>query len=231
MFSLEIVYPADPDFAAAEEVEAKIFRNAYGLSPELMADELAPYRDASEFLVLRDSVTGRIAGEVRLVTNSPAGFKSLNDMGHDPWSTDYRTVLRENGLTMAPEYTVDIATLGVDEGYLFKDDPEMSIWVRIALFHGICQYSVERGTRHWVAILDNRVLALIQRIGKPFQKYHGVDSAEYLGSPCTPVWSDFTAATENLRKDQPVRYAQVVCGKGLDRVVDLPPKGALGVRS
>src|SRR5207253_1941488 len=95
-------------------------------------------------------------GVIRLVRNSEAGFKSLNDLGRDPWNIDPQEAAAQNIPNYDPEKTLDIATLGVSEEYRTGGK------VGYALYHALVKYSMEHDIETWVAILDDPVLQRLQ---------------------------------------------------------------------
>ncbi len=222
-FELELIQPHSPDFEEAKRVEGEIFSKAFNNSAEEMEREYGPYERASQFLVVRDRQSNKIAGIIRLISHSAAGFKSLDDLGKQPWGVDTAQLLVDNGIEYDPATTIDIATLGVAEGYRKQDEPGLETQVSLSLYHGLCKFSKERNVRYWVTILDDRVLELVQQIGEPFERFTGVESASYLGSKSsTPVWCDFPKAAERLRAKNHNLYDVVVEGKTLNKDLVIP---------
>jgi hypothetical protein len=61
-FALDIVRPGDPVFAEAEVTEQHVLFRQFGNTAEEVKEWYDPYREASEFLVVRDQETGQLAG-------------------------------------------------------------------------------------------------------------------------------------------------------------------------
>ena len=75
------VFAADePGAALARAVEREVFLETFGDTPEVLDAEYAQYDDASVFFVVVDHRRRVPAGMMRVITPSPAGFKSLDDL-------------------------------------------------------------------------------------------------------------------------------------------------------
>lgn len=222
-FGVELVSPHDPKFEAAKQAEGRIFEQAFHNSPEEMEEEYGAYDQASRFLLVRDRQNGEIAGIMRLISWSAAGLKSFNDLGKVPWNADVSDVLRTTGMGEDLSHVVDIATLGVAEGYRLQDKPEVGAKVSSALYHGLYRFSTEVGARYWITILDDNVLNLVQQLGTPFQRYEGIEPASYLGSESsTPAWCDLLPFVERLKVSEPEIYRLFIQGEVLGEDIHQP---------
>ena len=222
-YEVRLVGPEDKLFTQAEEVEAAVFLRAFGNTQELLNAEYDKYRQASEFFIVIDQANGQIAGVERIIRHSDASFKSLDDLAKEPWNIEPEEVLRRAGLTIDPEKTIDIATIGVAEGYRAMDLPDHDDSVRMALLYATNRYSAEHGIKLWFSILDDKVLELIQALGEPFSKYPGIKSGSYLDSPSsTPVYCDFTSVLERVRVTEPALYSMMILGQGMSSIVSAP---------
>jgi hypothetical protein len=215
-FELAIVSPSDPQAEEARELERIAFYEFYGNSPEQLNAEYGPYEAASTFLIIRDSTNGRASGVIRLIHNTEARLKSLNDLEKEPWQRSVDEVLNGTNLDMNLDKTLDIATYVIAPGYRASDSAAGAL-TQMALFRGLCSYSVETGTDYLIGIVDDKVLARVQDLaGAPFHRYTSVESKPYLDSPAsTPVWADMREFIPRLQRDSPALYGAYFEGEGL----------------
>ncbi|RBY86187.1 hypothetical protein [Blastococcus sp. TF02A-26] len=200
--------PAERD--AARRVEAQVFLEAFGNTPDVMEQEYGPYEALSRFVVVVDDADGSALGTARLITPDDAGtLKTLVDMAGDPWHLPPAEALEAKGLTGRVVW--DVATLAVDPRFRAG---AAGAEVSLALCHGIWQYSRNCGVDGLVTILDDGVLQLVQAMGLPWFPMTGASSHPYLGSPAsTPC--DFLVATagDHVRATQPELAPALVEGR------------------
>jgi hypothetical protein len=219
-FGLYAYLPDDPGAAAARYVERQIFGEAFGNTPDLLAQEYGRYEDTSIFFTVIDHRRRIPVGVTRAIMPSPAGMKSLDDIARD-WGQPADEVWARAGLPPEQHLTWDCATLGTlpdyRQGALFG-------LISMALYHPICALSTQWGFRWWVAIIDAPVLRVIQwRVGRPFIRYPGVPDMPYLGSPASvPVYADLDAWVARLRTKQPELYDVVFHADGLAPALSTP---------
>ena len=225
-FVLKQILPNDPEFDQVLELENRVFWRAFQNDAGLMLKEYGRYKNASVFLAVYDTRLKQYAGFMRLIRHSTNGFKSLNDLEREPWGgRSIEQVLADTGLKLERETTLDIATLGVDKGYRAKDNQMQGALVSSALYHGLIKYSLQHKYTHWVAVLDDKVLALVQDLGANFHHYKDIKSARYIDSPSsTPVWSHIETALLHARHAKPLHYQILVKGHGINQIVDVPGK-------
>jgi len=215
-FGLYLFRSDEPAAELARHVEAEVFDEAFGNTRDLMADEYGPYEGASVFCCVLDHRRGLPVGALRLILPGPAGLKSLVDV-EQGWDRPAARLLAATGLDFEAGRTWDIATLAVAPGY--RDG-----LVSQALYQGACTSARRRHVSALVTILDVRVLRLVQsRLARPFRRYEGVGSAEYLDSPASlPVWSDFESWRGRVLHEDPVLHDVVFEGRGLEAAVSAP---------
>ena len=177
--------PAERD--AARRVEAEVFLQAFGNTPEVMEHEYGPYDGRSRFVTVVDDADGSALGAARLVLPDDAGtVKTLVDMASAPWHLPVAETLGAAGLTGAQIW--DVATLAVDPRFRAGS---AGAEVSLALCHGIWRYTRNCGVDGLVTILDDGVLELVQAMGLAWFPMSGATSHPYLGSaastPCVFV--------------------------------------------
>jgi hypothetical protein len=190
--------PAERD--AARAVEARVFLQAFGNTPEVMAQEYGPYDGRSRFVAVVDDVDGAALGAVRLILPDDAGpVKTLVDVAGEPWRLPVAGTLRAAGFAGRPVW--DVASLAVDRRYR---SGAAGAEVTLALCHGLYRYSRACGVEGWVTVLDDRVLRLLRAMAIPWTAMDGAGSRSYLGSPAsTPCVCDIGAIAGSIRARRP----------------------------
>jgi hypothetical protein len=185
---------------AAQLVEAGVFAESFGNTPEVMEEEYGHYADRSRFVLVIDDSDGSAVGAARLVVPDAAGeLKTLTDVAGAPWRLSVPDALRAAGLTGRPVW--DVATLAVDPRH--RSGASRSE-VTLALCHGLYRYSRDSGVDGLVTILDDRVLRLLRVLGLPWTAMAGARSRHYLGSPAsTPCLCLVGAIAANMRARRP----------------------------
>ena len=204
-----IVADSAAERAAARAVEARVFLETFGNTPETMAAEYDPYEDRSCFVVVLDEADGTACGVARLlVQDDAAEVKTLTDVAREPWSLPLPGTLRAAGLTGGP--IVDVATLAVDARYRRGAG---GVEVTLALCHGLYAWARDRGAEALVAVLDDAVLRLLQSMGIPMDPMPGATSEFYLGSPAsTPAICPIAAVPGSMRTRRPDLAPAIVDG-------------------
>jgi hypothetical protein len=215
------VYPAGhPRASLARAIEAEVFAEFFGNTPELLDAEYRAYDPASVFLCVLDNERGAAAGMIRLIEHSAAGFKSLDDIER-AWDEPRDEVIARSGVSFVPDQVWDVATLAVAPAYRGSaTDGLMSL----ALYQAVTTLAGQRGIRWLVTVLDLVVLDLIQsRTGRPFQVFAGIEPRTYLDSPASlPVWCDLHEYRRRVAITDRAMHDLLFEGRGLETVVSLP---------
>jgi hypothetical protein len=191
--------PAERD--AARAVEAGVFLQAFGNTPEVMAREYGPYEERSRFVTVIDEATGGALGAARLIaTDGLAPVKTLVDVAGPPWQLDVDASLRTAGLAEGPVW--DVGSLAVERRFRSGASGGEVI---VALCHGVHRYSMISGVRGLVTVLDDRILRVVRSMGMPWLPMPGASSQHYLGSPastpCAMVMADVAGSIQAKRPD------------------------------
>jgi len=212
---------------AARDVEARVFLESFGNTPDTMEQEYGPYADRSRFVTVIDEVSGSAAGAARIIVPDDAGeVKTLTDVAGEPWRLSVPDAVRAAGLSGAEIW--DAATLAVDPGYRRS---AAGAEVALALIHGLFRFTQLSGIRGAVTILDDHVLRLVQEMGVPWIPMAGATSQSYLGSPgSTPCVLTIGSFAESIRARRPELAPALVDGDFRSVSVDpadvLPGRGA-----
>ncbi|MGY1723825.1 hypothetical protein [Blastococcus sp. SYSU DS0533] len=178
---------------AARQVEADVFLQAFGNTPELLAQEYGPFEGRSRFVVVIDDESGVALGTARLITDGPTPVKTVLDIAGAPWHLPVADSLAT--VDLEPATVWDVASLAVDRRYRAG---AAGAEVSVALCHGIWRYARNCGVPGMVTVLDDRVHRLVRAMGLPWHAMAGATSQPYLGSPAsTPcVFAVATAEAE-----------------------------------
>jgi hypothetical protein len=202
--------------AAARTVEARVFLDAFGNTPDVMEQEYGPYEDRSRFLAVIDDRSGRALGAVRLIVPDAAGdVKTLTDAAGPPWRLSAPVTLSAAGF--AGRVVWDVATLAVE--------PDARAAARVettfALCHALYRYTRASGAEGLVTILDDKVLRVLRAIGLPWEPMAGATSQFYLGSPAsTPCIVGVEECARGVRARRPDLAPGVVDGSFRSVAVD-----------
>jgi hypothetical protein len=210
-----------PGADLARHVEESVFLEAFGNTPDLLAREYRHYERNSFFICVVDHLRGIPAGAMRVLTPSPAGFKSLDDL-EPVWGLPARRLIEHTGLDLDVAYTWDIATLAVTAEYRRG---AMSGLVTMGLYQTLTLAAFHCGIEWFVALLDMPVFRILRwRLRMIFAGYEGIGPQPYLGSVASlPAWCDVALAERRLAEDEEL-HSVLVRGEGLEpalRRVDL----------
>ena len=212
---------------AARAVEAHVFMQAFGNTPDVMVREYGPYEERSRFVTVMDDADGSALGTARLIVAGAAPVKTLLDVAGDPWRLDVANSLAAAGLSGRPVW--DVASLAVHPRYRAGSS---GAEVSLALCHGIWRYARDSAVPGMVTILDDRVLRLVRAMGLPWFPMVGATSRSYLGSPAsTPCVFVVESAAEHVRAVRPDLADALVHGRFRSIALDpsdlLPARGSL----
>lgn len=218
---LRLVFnPIGEELAATRSCEAEIFFRTYGNTAAQLHLEYGPYEDASVFLALVE-VSGAVVAACRIITPSPAGLKTLNDAGQEPWLVDGLRSAR--AARIDPARTWDVATIGVR-----ADAGAGLLFAAAALYHGIALAARVNRIQTIVMIMDERARRLLNATGVITQHLPGTRTAPYLGSPAsTPLYGHLAQMADLQRRVNPEAHRLIGQGAGLDGVTVPEPAAFL----
>jgi hypothetical protein len=198
----------------ARACEAEVFLRAYGNTEADFAAEYGPYDAASHFIALADG-DDEIVAACRLISPSPAGLKTVNDVSRPPWGVDGERAVRAAGAD--PDLTWDVATIAV------RQRRGLTPLASAALYHGLVLATRANAVRWIVMMLDERARRLLAIAGFVARPIPGTTTAEYLGSAATtPLVGDVATMIDNQRRGNPDAYRLMSLGAGLEGF-EIPP--------
>ena len=212
---------------AARQVEAHVFLQAFGNTPELLAQEYGPYEARSRFIAVIDDESGSALGAARVIVADAGPVKTLVDVAGDPWHLPVAESLGSVGL--APATVWDVASLVVDPRYRAGS---AGAELTLALCHGIWRYARDCDAPGMVTILDDRVRRVVRMMGLPWYPMEGAASRSYLGSPAsTPCVFVMRTAEDEIRGARPELLPALRDGEFRSITVDpadlLPARGTV----
>jgi hypothetical protein len=199
---------SDPVAAAAKALERSVFLDVFGNTGELMDAEYGRYEHASVLLAVEDRATDQPAGMVRVLVDSPVGFKSLDDLG-PWWGVPASQAIARAGFSWDPAHTWDLATLAVHPRY--RGGPTGGE-VSFALYQTLTALAVACEVTRFVTVLDVAVAGLVEAaLGAPFASFPGLSARAYLDSPASvPLHCDVPAWLARLRLSDPALHRRLL---------------------
>lgn len=161
-------------------VECRVFHDAFpGNDAAFMTREYGPYEDASFFFLSVDKEKKMPVGALRIIRDSPAGFKTLNDLTQpeSPVQLTSAEIRRAHQIDTF-ENVWDIGTFAIEPEYR-----RSGASVSLQLYRGMYATALEEGIDHLIAIFDKLpLLAASEYLAIPIVPLCGTDYFSYLGS-------------------------------------------------
>ncbi len=163
-------------------VEKQVFDQKFQNDESVMHAEYGQYEDASLFFIV--TYNQKPVGVMRIIQDSPAGFKTLNDISAERPADAHPEAPRVDIEQLKEAYGMqdtskvwDIATIAINR---YSRDPEnyTSVLLRRVLF----MLAHEQGIEHWMSIIEQKEYNNLQAIGTPFEPMPGTGIFEYLGA-------------------------------------------------
>lgn len=201
----------------ARHIERVEFEKRFGNNTATMEQEYGPYEAASRFFLTIDRSNGVACGALRIIEDSPAGLKTLNDVTGEDFQIDIDHAFMTHGIEAATDVW-DVATVAVPESY---QGGKQAISVR--LYRAMYVSSINHGIKHLVSLVDDRALRNIKdRVGIPFIPFDNAKPGPYLGSPLTHAVYEYLPdfPRDIALHRQTSRLAQTVLKEPLELLAD-----------
>lgn len=158
-------------------IERAVFEEAFGNDAEEMDREYGPYDSVSRFFISVDSVNSKPVGVIRVIQNSPAGLKTLNDVRNEPFNLSTDKIKSFYGIDDLNQVW-DIGTIAaLPENIASKGISS------IQLYRATYMSAIKHNVKHWVSVVDDMALKMMKtRFGLPFEPLADSEPAPYLGS-------------------------------------------------
>jgi hypothetical protein len=159
-------------------VESTVFYETFGNDPILMDQEYGPYEHSSDFYVVVDHEEKMPVGVMRIIKNSGAGLKSLNDIKDTPLEFTDEDVCAAYGIDK--DRCIDIATLAIVPEYRGpKAEGIPSLLMYRTLFLNVLN---NPDYTHVVTIIDEKAERNLRTFKFPFEPVFDSDYFSYLDS-------------------------------------------------
>jgi len=161
-------------------VEAPVLLEAFGNDATELKLEYGDYESASKFFVVIDTHLTRPVGALRVIENSPLGFKTLKDISGEPLNVTPEEFMAYHNVK--PEdlsKTWDVGTVAVLPEYRGSLSDHL---VSSALYRALYASAVEHNVEHFISVIDEHAYGNLAMLGIPFVPIKGSDYFEYIGS-------------------------------------------------
>ncbi len=181
-------------------IEIASFGDVLTENTDLCEKEYEQYEDHSKFLISVDVLSERPVGVLRVIENSPAGLKTLNDVQREPFNIDMENIIKSHQLTNLND-TWDVGTVAVLPEYRGIDAGLVSV----DLYRALYLLSKRNGIKHWVSVIDNKLLRVFNDyMAMNFVPLAGSEPKSYYGSRKSyAVYADVDSLYNNIRENLP----------------------------
>ena len=213
-FGLYLFDGLDPRSEVARSLEREVFRETFGNSAQLMAEEYDTYESSSLLVCVMDHARRVPAGMVRIVFDADAGLKTVRDLDR-VWGRPVDAVLATAGIDRQRQTVIDIATMAIGSEYR---GAKANGLISLALYRGQMLAMLESRTDVFIATLDLVVLDLLQqRCADPFTRFDGCEPLRYLDSPSSlPVYCHMEPWGARLAAREPDMHGILWEGTGTE---------------
>jgi hypothetical protein len=215
-------------------VELEVFGAVFGDTPAELEAGYGPYDRASRFFLVMDQRRRRAAGVLRVIENSAAGLKTLNDIVA-PLGLPEAAVLARHGIDDL-DRCWDVGTLAVRAEY--RRSATRGRTVSLLLYRALYVHAVRAGVEHVVTVMERHAHRVLLALGVPFVPVCDSGPFEYMGTPCTALYGhvpalpiEARAHSRRLRSRSPLAWCllagsirKLARGNGLDGRLQ-PPVG------
>lgn len=197
-------------------IERTRFEQYFDNDSRQMRKEYGPYEHASKFFITIDRENNLPTGVLRVIKNSPAGLKTVNDItGRLVNVTDEDSILAAHGMDNF-DNCWDICTVAVTPGYGRGA-------ASIQLYRAMYLAALDEGADHLVSVVDKHAhRQLVRYLGVPFVPLADTRSFAYLGSgKSRAVYGHVPDFYETMsRPGMANRIRRRLAAKALDQLVD-----------
>lgn len=165
---------------AARNLEREVFEEVFdGNDAAFMDREYGPYESASTFFVSFDRETEMPAGVLRVMWNSDAGLKTINDLARPdmPINLTQDEIQRFHGIDDL-DTCWDGGTVAVS-----KELQKNGMGVSMQLYRAMYRTAIENDIEHFILVIDEKLLpVLTDHLHIPFVPLCDTPKFSYLGS-------------------------------------------------
>lgn len=239
--------PADSPFSdIPRSVETRVFSTWFKQSFGQVVADYGKYDSASEFVAVIDLGDNpekpRAASALRIIDDSPLGFKDVNDLVKDPESP-WREEIKDGYFDPGEQYDPEIAWQRLGEraagsGLILADSQDIASHASEAgyagqngdlngpsmlFYHACLRRALADGKSNLLAIFDQKPFENLQQFGNPFDTYPGLSFKAYGGpGPTMPAFCRLDEGMQRIRNKNEGVGKVFIDGFGLDQLSLLP---------
>jgi hypothetical protein len=204
-----VVHGENPFSNLARHVEGRVFEETFGNTAPIMEEAYGPFEWASVHFLVMDHQERLPAASMRIIQNSPAGLKSLEDLPY----TDARTTQGDiitpemvyKSYNIDPDECVDVATAAVARDHRMNGIPALLLYRTLYLTIAADQSDYS----HIVAIMDIKAERALKKLQMPFRPILGSQPFSYLDTAADQKSDDKRSLSRAIISPTPDFYAHL----------------------
>lgn len=174
----------DPYSNLGRAIESKVFDDTFGNNVDDMQREYGPYETASSFFVVMDQKKQKPVGALRIIRNSEAGLKTLNDIAGEPLNIPTEKFKQFHQVEDL-DACWDVGTVAVLPEFRtneLKSALSKHPQPNIMLYRSLYAKARYEGIDHFVSIIDSKAQRGLKLLGVPFVPVNDSEPFSYLDS-------------------------------------------------
>jgi hypothetical protein len=175
-----VVHGTNPFANLARHVDAKVFEESFGNTAPIMEKEYGPYEASSVHFIIMDHQKRLPIGSMRIVYNSAAGLKSVEDLHKTNARTPEGQIITPPmvyaNYNADPDSCVDVATAAVVKGHRKNGIPSHLLYRTLYLTIAANQDDFS----HILAIMDTKAERTLHKMRMPFKPILDSEPFSYL---------------------------------------------------
>lgn len=215
-------------------IESTVFNDAFSNNEDVMKDGYGKYEAASSFMVVMDQQKKQPIGALRIIENSPAGLKTLNDIKEAPLNIlteDFKAAHNVDNL----DECWDVGTVAVLPEY--RSSTLRSQMLSIMLYRALYVKAMRDEVKHFVAVIDSRAHRGLNTLGVPFVPIKDSETFSYMGSESSAAlygyvpdfFEKMDARLKRIKEKHPIKsiplshaLGRLMLGKHVDDKLQFP---------
>lgn len=175
----------DPYSNLGRSIELTVFDETFPDNKvEDLEREYGPYERASSFFVVMDQKSQQPIGALRIIRNSEAGLKTLNDIAGEPLTISTESFMNFHQVTSL-DNVWDVGTVAVLPEFRttgIKSAIGKNPQPNIMLYRSLYAKARYEGIDHFVSVIDHKAHRGLKLLGVPFVPINDSEPFSYVGS-------------------------------------------------
>lgn len=175
----------DPYSNLGRSIELTVFDETFPDNKvEDLEREYGPYERASSFFVVMDQKSKQPIGALRIIRNSEAGLKTLNDIAGEPLTISTESFMNFHQVTSL-DNVWDVGTVAVLPEFRttgIKSAIGKNPQPNIMLYRSLYAKARYEGIDHFVSVIDHKAHRGLKLLGVPFVPINDSEPFSYVGS-------------------------------------------------